>query len=114
MAAPRQRDEWQRLCSGSRGGGNVYAGGAFTTAGGTEAINVAKWDGSHWSALGSGTNDAIYALAMDRSGNAVYAGGRFTTAGGTSANRIAKWNDTTSDVGRAWAPAWMAPVYALG
>ena len=36
--------------------GNLYAGGDFTTAGGVSANRIAKWDGSSWSALGSGMN----------------------------------------------------------
>ena len=38
-------------------GTNLYAGGNFTTAGGVPANHIAKWDGSAWSALGSGMND---------------------------------------------------------
>lgn len=37
-------------------GGNIYVGGTFTTAGGVSANRIAKWDGSAWSALGSGMN----------------------------------------------------------
>jgi hypothetical protein len=77
--------------------GNLYAGGAFTTAGGTTVNYVAKWDGSSWSALGSGTvgtNGIVYALAFDSSGN-LYAGGAFTTAGGTTVNRVAKWDGSS-------------------
>ena len=79
-------------------GTNLYAGGYFTTAGGVTATNIAKWDGSAWSALGSGMNgdgDIVYALAV--SGTNLYAGGDFTTAGGVPANYIAKWN------GSAWS-----------
>ena len=35
-------------------GTNLYAGGCFTTAGGVPANNIAKWNGSAWSALGRG------------------------------------------------------------
>ena len=35
-------------------GTNLYAGGSFSTAGGVPANFIAKWDGSTWSALGSG------------------------------------------------------------
>ncbi len=35
-------------------GGDLYAGGDFTTAGGVAVNRIAKWDGSAWSALGSG------------------------------------------------------------
>ena len=54
-------------------GTNLYAGGYFTTAGGVAANNIAKWDGSAWSALGSGMDGAVYALAV--SGTNLYAGG---------------------------------------
>lgn len=77
--------------------GNVYACGSFTVAGGAAADNIAKWDGSNWSPLGSGLSGAAqglcFALAIDGTGQ-VYAGGRFSLAGGISANRVAKWDGT--------------------
>ena len=69
-------------------GSNVYVGGQFTQAGGSSANYIAKWNGSSWSALGSGMDGTVYALAV--SGTDVYAGGNFTTAGSNPANRIAK------------------------
>ena len=79
-------------------GTNLYAGGIFTVIGGVATNRIAKWDGSAWSALGSGMNSDVYALAWD--GANLYAGGYFTTAGGKSANRIAKWDGNTwSDLG---------------
>src|SRR5439155_650363 len=74
----------------------LYAGGRFSTAGGTPAHGIAKWDGSSWSALGSGLggpNGEVLALAA--SGSDLYAGGTFTTAGGSPANYIAKWNGSS-------------------
>ncbi len=76
-------------------GSNVYAAGEFTTvtnsSGASVAANyIAKWDGSNWSALGSGLNNWVEALAV--SGNDVYAGGGFWMAGGIAANWIAKWD----------------------
>ena len=62
------------------GSGNLYIGGIFTAVGNTLANNVAQWNGSSWSALGSGMNDEVLALAV--SGSTLYAGGDFTTAGG--------------------------------
>lgn len=84
------------VCALAVSGGDLYAGGAFTTAGGSGANWIAKWDGSSWSALGSGVVGTVYALAV--LGNNVYAGGGFMTAGtGSAAGRIAKWN------GSAWS-----------
>jgi hypothetical protein len=85
--------------------GNLYAGGSFTRAGGAAANSIAKWDGSAWSALGSGTDGNVYALAFDRAGN-LYAGGAFSTAGGLAATNIAKWN------GSAWSA--LGPGIGLG
>ncbi len=74
------------------GSGNLYIGGSFTVVGGIVANGVAKWDGTNWSALGSGINSYVSALAF--SGSILYAGGGFTTAGGGAANYIAKWDGT--------------------
>jgi hypothetical protein len=71
------------------GNGNLFAGGSFTTAGGVAANNIAKWDGSAWSPLGSGMDAEVYALAVDGMGK-LYAGGKFTTAGGKPSNSIAR------------------------
>ena len=90
------------------GSGNVYVGGGFTFIGTVPANYIAKWDGSAWSALGSGMNGDVYALAV--SGTNLYAGGDFTTAGGVPANNIAKWN------GSAWSAlgsGMNGTVYAL-
>jgi hypothetical protein len=74
-------------------GSDLYAGGDFDMAGGVLAFRIAKWNGSNWSALGSGMNNVVNALAV--SGSDLYVGGDFTTAGGNSANYIAKWNGSS-------------------
>ena len=48
------------------GSGNVYAGGEFTVIGTVVANGIAKWDGSTWSALGTGMDGLVYALAVRR------------------------------------------------
>ena len=68
----------------------------FTIAGDIIANDIAQWNGSSWSALGSGVsglNGFVYALAV--SGSTLYAGGDFTTAGGNAANYIAQWNGSS-------------------
>jgi hypothetical protein len=81
----------------------LYAAGQFTTAGGKPANRIAKWDGSSWSALGSGMNNSVSAMAVfdDGNGPALYAGGYFSSAGGVNAGRIAKWD------GLSWLPVGM-------
>ena len=76
-------------------GGDLYAGGRFTTAGGVPANYLAKWNGSSWSALSSGVDYIVRALAV--SGNDLYVGGYFTRATNTggsavTVNCIARWN----------------------
>jgi len=68
----------------------LYVGGEFSTAGGLEVNNIAKWDGVNWSALGAGMNFFVEELTVI--GSDLYACGRFTSAGGLEVNRIAKWD----------------------
>ncbi len=74
---------------------NVYIGGGFSSAGGGPANNIAKWDGSNWSALGSGMDDNVASMVYDNTNNRLYAAGYFHNAGGTPANHVAQWNGTT-------------------
>jgi hypothetical protein len=73
-------------------GADVYVSGSFTSADSVAATNIAKWDGTHWSALGGGINGVVNALAVQ--GNHVYAGGAFSAAGEVSAKRVARWDGT--------------------
>lgn len=83
---------------GFGGGPALYAGGDFPSVNGvSNTARIAKWNGQTWSALGTGMNSNVEALAVfdDGNGAALYAGGYFTVAGGIPANRIAKWNGTS-------------------
>ncbi|MFM1889498.1 MAG: hypothetical protein RLZZ565_255 [Planctomycetota bacterium] len=75
----------------------LYAGGTFTSAGGTAANRIAKWDGGAWSTLAGGVDGTVTSLAVfdDGTGPALYVGGTFTNADGLSASRIARWDGTT-------------------
>jgi hypothetical protein len=87
----------EALCVYDDGSGPaLYAGGTFVTAGSVNANNIAKWNGTSWSALGSGTDGEVAALGVfdDGSGPALYAGGEFSSAGGVGALSVAKWNGT--------------------
>lgn len=81
-------------------GNDVYAGGRFSVAGGVAASRIARWNGSSWSALGTGIqgsgNFSVSGLT-EIAGN-IYASGNFTGAGGVAVNRVAKWD------GVSWSP----------
>ena len=95
------------------GSGNLYAGGDFQCAGGSTSTGtypyntcsgtggttvfnrLAKWDGTSWSALGTGVDGASNALAFDGLGK-LYLGGGFTTINGGVVSNIATWDGTTT------------------
>jgi hypothetical protein len=83
-------------------GSDVYVGGSFTINDATNVLRIAKWDGSSWSALGTGLNDEVFAIAASPNGD-IYVGGAFTLAGGNSALRIAKWD------GSSWSALGTGP-----
>ncbi len=49
-------------------GTSIYIGGQFSTVANIVARNIAKWDGTRWSALGTettnGVNGPVHALAV--------------------------------------------------
>jgi hypothetical protein len=82
-------------------GGDVYAGGEFTTAYNSDgssvsASRIAKWNGSSWSTLAGGLSGIGPVSAIAIFGGSVYAGGGFTDAhnsgGNISALGIARWD----------------------
>ncbi len=90
---------------GSGAGPALYAGGNFPTAGGVLVNGIARWNGSTWSALGSGVSGGsavVRALAVydDGAGGgpALFVGGDFEVAGGIAAQGLARWD------GSAWSP----------
>lgn len=74
--------------------GDLYVGGAFRACGDAAAASIARWDGSHWSALGAGTDGTVFSIAV--AGSDVYVAGLFSHAGDVAANNIARWD------GSAW------------
>jgi hypothetical protein len=71
-------------------GSVVFAGGVFTSAGGIQARNIARWDGAEWSPVGGGVNGTVFALGTG--GSDLFVGGKFTAAGGVAASNVAKWD----------------------
>lgn len=77
--------------------GQLFVGGSFTNAGGVPVTGLTRWDGTNWSALGSGLSfpqitgarARVFALAV--SGNELFVGGAFTHAGGQAASGLARY-----------------------
>jgi PKD repeat protein len=73
----------------------LYMGGHFLEVGGdVNCSGVAFYDGSVWSAMGTGVNS--YVRGITRYNGNIIVGGDFTTAGGGAALRVAKWSPTTN------------------
>lgn len=77
----------------------LIATGHFTTAGSKDVGYIAAWDGSEWSALGSGLDGAGAALHIFE--DSLIVGGYFETAGLKPTYNIARWSkfDTPTGVG---------------
>jgi hypothetical protein len=78
--------------------GALIAAGFFDRAGGVAANNIARWDGTEWSALGAGVTGGIGIQSLTVHDGALYAAGSFTAAGGEPASRVARWD------GEQWTP----------
>ena len=117
---------WSAMSTGMSGGtdvrtivqgldGTIYAGGAFTDAGGSGADNIAQWNGSAWSVIGSATalGSAAITMAIGPDGS-LYVGGGFVNVNGiANADGIAKWNGSAWSALGTGAAGGGATVYAL-
>ena len=110
--------------------GELYVGGFFDEAGNIPANNIAKWNGTNWSAIDAGIVASVSTLCVLN--GELYAGGSFyfSTPGGIEENSIARWNGTTwSPVGNIvaydikamavfngelYAAGWFPNFYSLG
>ncbi|MEO6095869.1 MAG: hypothetical protein ABIW76_09345, partial [Fibrobacteria bacterium] len=83
----------------TKGPGGMYAGGSFQATRYGPALNVARWDGSSWHALGEGFAGSVYAILS--SGTDMVVGGRSDPAPslGSGAlptgHAIGRWSGTT-------------------
>ncbi len=72
-------------------GGGFIAGGTFATAGGAPAANIARWNGSAWSAVGGGISGAVQDVLVQPNGD-ILATGAFTMG---ESRGVARWNGST-------------------
>ena len=84
-------------CVATRPNGDLVIGGNFLVAGGVTCNGIARWNGSTWSAMGSGITGsfaAVMALVNLPNGDLV-ASGQFATMDGIVCNGIARWNGSS-------------------
>jgi trimeric autotransporter adhesin len=127
-----QGGQWNSLGSGSLesigtsfrvlalavSGNDLYVGGEFSRAGGQPASRIARWDGTTWHTLGSGSAQGVSGTvrALSVRGNDLYVGGAFGYAGGMLVRRLALWNGVEwSALGPTGGEPGLAPlqVFAL-
>ena len=76
-------------------GRHLFAGGSFSRIGGIAAQGIAVWDGTRWTALGSGPDSngaSPVVLSILPHGGKVYVGVIFTRADSIEASRVAMWD----------------------
>lgn len=73
--------------------GGLVVGGWIRQAGGVLTNHIARWDGSRWSPLASGTDGPVTALAVFQGD--LIAGGYFQHAGDVFARGVARWDGET-------------------
>jgi hypothetical protein len=78
--------------------GRLICAGYFPSIGGVAAQNVAAWDGTSWTRLGSGSWTSARVRAITSYQGRLVAAGDFALAGGVFANHIAQWD------GNEWSP----------
>jgi hypothetical protein len=77
--------------------GDLLVGGTFATAGGVTVANLARWNGSQWSAIADGPAQPL-ACGLVLDGARFVVGGTFAGLGNVAAANVAEWN------GSAWVP----------
>jgi len=86
-------------------GANLYVSGIFTEAGTNVAVQVAEWNGTRWTAVGTatpGVQPTAGPRALAIANGILYAGGLFTNIGPYAVNRIGQWDGSSwSDMGGA-------------
>jgi hypothetical protein len=99
--------------AGLPNGGDVVVGGAFATAGGLPVANLAVWNGSAWSAIGTGINGTSRVAIELPNGDLVVAG-QFSSIGpGVPCDRIARRSGGTwSALGTLPGPGTVAALAA--
>ncbi|GIG28407.1 hypothetical protein [Cellulomonas marina] len=87
-------------------GTDLYVAGEFSKAGGVAVRNIARWNGTSWSALGAGLDGEVYALHVLN--GKLYAGGEFVNSGTQHLGGVGAWDLTA----KKWLPLGNHPQYS--
>ncbi|MBI3110387.1 MAG: hypothetical protein HYZ01_02340 [Ignavibacteriales bacterium] len=88
-------------------GNSLFVGGKFDTAGGVHTRNIARWDGTAWSAVGGGANHWVRGLAANAQGT-LFASGFFDSIGTRKVSGVGQWDGTS------WEPVGKLSVHEPG
>ena len=93
---------WDSVAGGLTGGNNpfgyslevyndeLYVGGQFEQAGAVKSLNIAKWNGTEWSAVGNMEGGSVRELVVFN--QKLYAGGFFDAVNGINTGHIASYD----------------------
>ena len=92
----------------------LIAGGSFVNTQDMVTVNnIARWDGTRWSAVGAGVNGEVKSLTVYRNPQSgqdeLIAGGYFTSSGGLTTGTLARWDGSTWAGLGAWGTMWSGP-----
>ncbi len=79
-------------------GYKLFVGGSFTSSSDGAAKNIARWNGTTWTSVGSGASNGVDGTvrALEAEGGTLYVGGEFEHAGdGIVCRAIARWSSGT-------------------
>ncbi len=92
--------------------GDLIAAGQFCCSGSQPVTNIARFDGSVWSQIGSGITGSVWAVAVFQGD--LYAAGQFLSASGVAVKNIARWDGAQwHDVGGGLDAGFDPEVWAL-
>lgn len=84
---------------------SIYVGGNFLSAsnGAVATRGIARWDGTTWSRMGSGSginSGSVRTITPDVAHDVIYMTGSFTTMDGITVNRVVLWDEVL----KVWVP----------
>jgi hypothetical protein len=90
-------------------GTDLYVGGFFTQSGDSSGRCLAKWDGTNWSAVGSGVDYTIQQMEADKAGH-LFIRGAFAFGGTNSSPQIVQANIGLNILGGTFQDVSFSPL----